>query len=217
MIAYVCAPVSEQAGVRIVMDQARVVLGLLDAIIDGLDDLVVSRQFFRKINDDAICCLERLWPPKVSTNIVHMLAVAVSLVADLRYELAAWLSQKPQTDELWNDMERALDGLYDMFDPEGVEDYPHVDDVPRLYAAVREHVFGPEKADPQVRLYLLGGRFWVAALTKAEACDHLRRELGLVGMKAQSIALGEKLEDGRRAGDMLALARSVPCIIGRTE
>ena len=56
----------------------------------------------------------------------------------------------------------------------------------------------------------------MAALTKADARNHLRRELGLVGLKAKGVPLGEKLDDGRSAADLLALAQTVPCILGRT-
>lgn len=32
----------------------------------------------------------------------------------------------------------------------------------------------------------------------------------------KGMALGEKLDDGRSAADLLALAQTVPCILGRT-
>ena len=182
----------------------------------ALSALSVSRDIYRRVNDDALRGLESIWEPTATVDVVHIVAIVASLVADLRRELSGWLASRPETDALWRDMEHALDGLYDLFDPEGEENYEHADDVPRLYAALRRQVFGPEKEAPQARLYLLGGRFWVAALTKADARDHLRRELGLVGLKAQGVPLGEKLDDGRSAADLLALAQTVPCILGRT-
>ena len=215
-VAYICAPVSAQARVAEVEAQAWKALHLVDQIIDGLDTLSVSRDIYRRVNDAAIRDLESIWAPTSTVDVVHIVAIVASVVADLRRELADWLAARPETDALWRDMEHAVDGLYDLFDPEGTENYEHADDVPRLYAALRRKVFGPEKAAPQARLYLLGGRFWVAAYTKADARDHLRRELGLVGLKAQGVALGEKLDDGRSAADLLALAQTVPCILGRT-
>ena len=215
-VAYICAPVSAQAGVPEVEAQAWKALHLVDSITNGLDALSVSRDIYRRVNDDALRGLESIWEPTATVDVVHIVAIVASLVADLRRELADWLASRPETDALWLDMEHALDGLYDLFDPEGEENYEHADDVPRLYAALRRQIFGPEKEAPQARLYLLGGRFWVAALTKADARDHLRRELGLVGLKAQGVALGEKLDDGRSAADLLALAQTVPCILGRT-
>lgn len=216
LVAYVCAPVSTQAGLPAVEEQARRALELVDGIIGGLHALCVSGEVFRQVNDDAQRRLEALWPPRQVTDIVHLLAVAGSVVADLRHDLADWLAARPETDALWHDLELVMDGLYDSFDPDGTEQYLHADDVPRLYAVMRVHVLGPEKAAPQAKLYLVGDRFWVAAYTRAQARDHLRRELGLVGLPVKGMPLGEKLADGRSAADLLALARKLPCVLGRT-
>ena len=158
-VAYICAPVSAQARVAEVEAQAWKALHLVDQITDGLDALSVSRDIYRRVNDAAIRDLESIWAPTSTVDVVHIVAIVASVVADLRHELADWLAARPETDALWRDMEHALDGLYDLFDPEGTENYEHADDVPRLYAALRRKVFGPEKAAPQARLYLLGGRF----------------------------------------------------------
>lgn len=125
-VAYICAPVSAQAGVAEVEAQAWKALHLVDSITNGLDALSVSRDIYRRVNDAALRGLESIWEPTATVDVVHIVAIVASLVGDLR------------------------------------------------------------------------------------------RELGLVGLKAQGVALGEKLDDGRSAADLLALAQTVPCILGRT-
>lgn len=51
--------------------------------------------------------------------------------------------------------------------------------------------------------------------TKAEAREVLRKETGLVGLPMKGIAMGEKLDDGRTAADLLATAQGVPGIVAR--
>lgn len=216
LVAYVCGPIATQAGEPAVEEQAKRAVALIERIFDGLHGLSVSGAVFSRIHEQTQQRLETLWPPRRKTDVVHLLAVAASIVADLRREFADWLAARPETDALWREMERLMDGLYDTFDPEGTESYAFADSVPRFYSIMRAQTFGVERAAPQSKLYLLGGRFWVAAYTKDQARDHLRRKLGLVGLKAQGVALGEKLDDGRSAADLLALAKTVPCILGRT-
>lgn len=115
-----------KAGVAEVEAQAWKALHLVDSITNGLDALSVSRDIYRRVNDAALRGLESIWEPTATVDVVHIVAIVASLVADLR------------------------------------------------------------------------------------------RELGLVGLKAQGVALGEKLDDGRSAADLLALAQTVPCILGRT-
>lgn len=105
------------------------------------------------------------------------------------------------------------DALFDLFNPEGTEDYPHIDKVMPAYDTLREFILPERKTD--MRLYLAGERFWIAAPTKAEAREILRTETGLVGLAMKGIDLGEKLEDGRTAGELLATANGMPKIVAR--
>lgn len=66
-------------------------------------------------------------------------------------------------------------------------------------------------------LYLSGERFWISAQTKAEAREILRVETGLVGLPVKGIALGERLSDGRTAGELLSLAGGKPGIIALAQ
>lgn len=159
--------------------------------------------------------LESIWPP-VKTDITHLLAVVSSLLGDVRYALRGRLEPQGQRRgaELWAAIEAEVDALLNIFNPDGGEDYPHIDRVMSCYERLYQWTF-PEPRKPELRLYLAGERLWIAAPTKAEAREVLRRETGLVGLKVQGIALGEKLDDGRTAAELLATAQGVPGIVAR--
>ncbi|MBR4741829.1 MAG: hypothetical protein IK079_02875 [Desulfovibrio sp.] len=75
----------------------------------------------------------------------------------------------------------------------------------------------PEKPTQQLKLYLLGERFWVAAYTREQARSLIKKKYGLLNLRVQGIDLGEIMEDGRSARDLLNLASGKPCVLGRTE
>lgn len=60
-------------------------------------------------------------------------------------------------------------------------------------------------------------QIWVAAQTKVEAREILRTETGLVNLPVKGIALGERLSDGRTAGELLSLAGGKPGIIALAQ
>ena len=163
--------------------------------------------------------LYSLWKPDAPVNITHVTAVFSSLVSDLRFRLGPfWAKCHPEmrAPRLWAGIERQLDGIYDYCDPDGSEDYPHVDDVQPLYDRLHAAIW-PSRPAPEMRLYLSGERFWVAAQTKAEAREILRTETGLVNLPVKGIALGERLSDGRTAGELLSLAGGKPGIIALAQ
>lgn len=159
--------------------------------------------------------LYSLWAPDVPVDITHVAAVFSSLVSDLRFRLAPFWAKCPpemRAPRLWAAIERQMDGIYDYGDPDGTEDYPHVDEVQPLYDRLHAAIW-PSRPAPEMRLYLSGERFWISAQTKAEAREILRVETGLVGLPVKGIALGERLSDGRTAGELLSLAGGKPGII----
>lgn len=163
--------------------------------------------------------LYSLWAPDVPVDITHVAAVFSSLVSDLRFRLGPfWAKCSPEmrAPRLWAGIERQLDGIYDYCDPDGTEDYPHVDEVQPLYDRLHAAIW-PSRPVPEMRLYLSGERFWVAAQTKAEAREILRTETGLVNLPVKGIALGERLSDGRTAGELLSLAGGKPGIIALAQ
>lgn len=163
--------------------------------------------------------LYSLWAPDVSVDITHVAAVFGSLVSDLRFRLGPFWAKCPpemRAPRLWAGIERQLDGIYDYCDPDGSEDYPHVDEVQPLYDRLHAAIW-PSRPVPEMRLYLSGERFWVAAQTKAEAREILRTETGLVNLPVKGIALGERLSDGRTAGELLSLAGGKPGIIALAQ
>lgn len=159
--------------------------------------------------------LKSIWPP-VKTDVTHLLAVVSSLLGDVRYALRGRLEPQGQRRgaELWAQIEAEIDALLDIFNPDGGENYPHIDRVMECYERLYQWIF-PEPRKPELRLYLAGERLWIAAPTKAEAREVLRRETGLVGLPMKGIALGEKLDDGRTAADLLVTAQGVPGIVAR--
>lgn len=163
--------------------------------------------------------LYSLWAPDVPVDITHVAAVFSSLVSDLRFRLGPfWAKCSPEmrAPRLWAGIERQLDGIYDYCDPDGTEDYPHVDEVQPLYDKLHAAIW-PSRPAPEMRLYLSGERFWISARTKAEAREILRAETGLVGLTVKGIALGERLSDGRTAGELLSLAGGKPGIIALAQ
>ena len=163
--------------------------------------------------------LYSLWAPDVPVDITHVAAVFSSLVSDLRFRLGPfWAKCSPEmrAPRLWAGIERQLDGIYDYCDPDGAEDYPHVDEVQPLYDRIHAAIW-PSRPAPEMRLYLSGERFWISAQTKAEAREILRVETGLVGLPVKGIALGERLSDGRTAGELLSLAGGKPGIIALAQ
>lgn len=163
--------------------------------------------------------LYSLWAPDVPVDITHVTAVFSSLVSDLRFRLAPFWAKCPpemRAPRLWAGIERQLDGIYDYCDPGGAEDYPHVDEVQPLYDRLHAAIW-PSRPVPEMRLYLSGERFWISAQTKAEAREILRVETGLVGLPVKGIALGERLSDGRTAGELLSLAGGKPGIIALAQ
>lgn len=163
--------------------------------------------------------LYSLWAPDVPVDITHVAAVFSSLVSDLRFRLGPfWAKCSPEmrAPRLWAGIERQLDGIYDYCDPDGTEDYPHVDEVQPLYDRLHAAIW-PSRPAPEMRLYLSGERFWISARTKAEAREILRVETGLVGLPVKGIALGERLSDGRTAGELLSLAGGKPGIIALAQ
>ena len=160
-----------------------------------------------------------LWAPDVPVDITHVAAVFSSLVSDLRFRLGPFWTKCPpemRAPRLWAGIERQMDGIYDYCDPDGTEDYPHVDEVQPLYDRIHAAIW-PSRPAPEMRLYLSGERFWVCARTKAEAREILRVETGLVGLPVKGIALGERLSDGRTAGELLSLAGGKPGIIALAQ
>lgn len=163
--------------------------------------------------------LYSLWAPDVPVDITHVAAVFSSLVSDLRFRLGPfWAKCSPEmrAPRLWAGIERQLDGIYDYCDPDGTEDYPHVEEVQPLYDRLHAAIW-PSRPAPEMRLYLFGERFWISARTKAEAREILRAETGLVGLTVKGIALGERLSDGRTAGELLSLAGGKPGIIALAQ
>lgn len=163
--------------------------------------------------------LYSLWTPDAPVDITHVTAVFSSLVSDLRFRLGPfWAKCHPEmrAPRLWASIERQLDGIYDYCDPDGSENYPHVDEVQPLYDRLHAAIW-PSRPVPEMRLYLSGERFWVAAQTKAEAREILRTETGLVNLPVKGIALGERLSDGRTAGELLSLAGGKPGIIALAQ
>lgn len=119
--------------------------------------------------------LYSLWAPDVPVDITHVAAVFSSLVSDLRFRLGPfWAKCSPEmrAPRLWAGIERQLDGIYDYCDPDGTEDYPHVEEVQPLYDRLHAAIW-PSRPVPEMRLYLSGERFWISARTKAEAREIL--------------------------------------------
>lgn len=163
--------------------------------------------------------LYSLWTPDAPVDITHVTAVFSSLVSDLRFRLSPFWAKCPpemRAPRLWAGIERQMDGIYDYCDPDGTEDYPHVDEVQPLYDRLHAAIW-PSRPVPEMRLYLSGERFWISARTKAEAREILRAETGLVGLPVKGIALGERLSDGRTAGELLSLAGGKPGIIALAQ
>lgn len=109
--------------------------------------------------------------------------------------------------------------LYSLWAPDVPVDITHVAAVFSSLVSDLRFRLGPfwAKCSLEMRLYLSGERFWISARTKAEAREILRAETGLVGLTVKGIALGERLSDGRTAGELLSLAGGKPGIIALAQ
>lgn len=197
-----------------IKQHAQSCLDLIDVLYTKMMPLRCGMAVFDASTTKAARLLESIWPP-VKTDMTHLLAVMSTLLYDIRRALdEAWQHYpKWNTDEVWAEIEHETDALFDLFNPQGTEDYPHIDKVMPAYDKLREFILPERKVT--MRLYLAGDRFWIAAPTKAEAREILRTETGLVGLPVKGIALGEKLEDGRTAGELMATANGIPKIVAR--
>lgn len=199
---------------REIKQHAQRCLDLIDSLYTRVITLRCGMVVFDASTIKAARLLESIWPP-VRTDMTHLLAVMSTLFYDVRRALGEAWQHYPawDTDDVWAEIEKETDILFDLFNPEGTEDYPHIDKVMPAYDTLREFILPERKTD--MRLYLAGERFWIAAPTKAEAREILRTETGLVGLPVKGIDLGEKLEDGRTAGELLATANGIPKIVAR--
>lgn len=213
VVAYTCDPL-KKADVPQVREGAELALSGIDRLVPALHSLAINTRVFHLMDADMGDLLTTIWPLHVKTDVVHVVAIASNLVCDLKTVQGEWLAAHPDHASIWADIERGLDAIYDAFDPDGSEEYRHVDAVQPIYERLRAHIFGPEKQDEKLRAYLSGERFWVAARSKVEAREIVRREYGLV-MPCKGMPQGLKLEDGRTVADLLTLAGGVPGIIAR--
>lgn len=213
VVAYTCDPL-KGADVPQVRGGAELALSGIDRLVPALHSLSINKEVFRVMDADMSDLLTSIWPLGVKTDVVHIVAIASNLVCDLKTVQGGWLAAHPDHAAIWADIDRGLDAIYDAFDPEGSEEYSHADDVQPIYGRLRAYIFGPEKQDEKLRAYLSGERFWVAARSKVEAQEIVRREFGLV-MPCKGMPQGLKLEDGRTVADLLTLAGGVPGIIAR--
>ena len=199
-----------------IQNHAKMCIDSTGELYDDMHKLRCSVTIFNNATKSTISFLESIWPPRSAIDFTHILAVVSSLLGDVRYALRGRLEPQGQKRgaELWEAIEAEVDTLLGIFNPTGGEDYPHIDRVMECYENLYQWIF-PEPRKPELRLYLAGERLWIAAPTKAEAREVLRRETGLVGLFMKGIALGEKLDDGRTAADLLATAQGVPGIVAR--
>lgn len=197
-----------------IKQHAQSCLDLIDVLYSKMMPLRCGMAVFDASTTKAARLLESIWPP-VKTDMTHLLAVMSTLLYDIRRALdEAWQHYpKWNTDEVWAEIEHETDALFDLFNPQGTEDYPHIDKVMPAYDKLREFILPERKVT--MRLYLAGDRFWIAAPTKAEAREILRTETGLVNLTVKGIDLGEKLEDGRTAGELMATANGIPKVVAR--
>lgn len=194
-----------------IQKHAKMCIDYTGELYDDMHKLRCSVTIFNNATRSTISLLESIWPPRSEIDFTHILAVVSSLLGDVRHALRGRLEPQGQKRgaELWAAIEAEVDALLDIFNPDGGENYPHIDRVMSCYERLYQWIF-PEQRKPELRLYLAGERLWIAAPTKAEAREVLRRETGLVALPMKGIALGEKLDDGRTAADLLATAQGVP-------
>lgn len=216
MIQFLMAPLEDSDSER-VRELSSISLELIDVLYHEMRPLQCGMLVFDAAVVPTTRILEEIWPP-VKTDFIHIVAVMSCVVSDMRRTLKAVWSAAPayDTDEVWKKFEAILDEVYSIFDPDGKEEYAHVENVMPIHSRLISWLF-PEKQvrDKPLRLYLAGERLWIAHHTKAEARELLRLETGLSKLPLEGIALGEILGDGQPASVLLARANGKPSIIGR--
>lgn len=212
LIGYYCEPMTRAKYPQIAELGTRT-LRHVDDMVGNLVTMGISDTIFSKMDHAITDVILELWPLGKEFDVVHMIAVTSNLIEDLKSELRTWFSLCPDHKEAWEKLEHDIDELYAVFDPEAEENYPSAERVAPCYQTLRKHIFGPEVLAPKLKGYKVG-IFWVAAFSKQEARELVRREFGLVKQQTQGLHPDMKFDDGATLSSILKSTQE-PSIIGK--
>lgn len=219
-ILYCMHPLKEQASGDPVRGLAAEVIEAADRVSELLGRMVVNPCLFEKEQAELVDLLVSIWKP----GGFFSCSEAVETMQILAFDLMATLEDMPKgivAPELMALWERLLDLLAslrgEIHEPARYASLE--DEAEGPLGRLREAVFGdvPETARKLLRLFLANDKVWVAASSKNEAREILKRELGLNNPDICGIQNSEVMENGMSAADMIALADGRPGIVGRTE
>lgn len=169
-----------------------------------------------EVLQDAIC---RVWPANSMIDPVVVLEVFDAIFVEASHEFKQ-LPGEEKTAQLLDAMDAVLMELHDAVlddQDEGVEDA--TTDQLAAIEILREGLWGTDtaKAERKPSCYIVGDRWWVAAYSRADAKECIRRKYGLVHLSVEGVPLGERLEDGRLVSDLVAMASDIPQVVGDCE
>ncbi|MCR5562882.1 MAG: hypothetical protein K6F46_05845 [Desulfovibrio sp.] len=219
-ILYCMYPLNEQASSDPIRDLAAQIIEATDRISEQLGKMVVNPGLFEKEQAELVDLLVSIWKPggffgcSEAVETMHILAFdLLATLEDMPKEIVG-----PEFIALWKKLLDLLAALRDEFhEPARYASWE--DEANGPLGRLREAIFrdGPKAARNPLRLFLANDRFWIAASSKNEVREILKRELGLINPDICGIQNSEVMENGMSAADMIALAEGQPGIVGRTE
>lgn len=214
LIGYYCEPMTRSTYPQ-VQALAKTTLSHLDEMVGNILRLAISDKIFSEKDHAITDLILELWPLGVQFDVVHMIAITSNLLEDLKSELKVWFAVRRGEHEVWKKIERDIDDLYMLFDPDAEEKYPSAERVGPFYEKLRHYIFGTEAAAPKLKGYQVG-RFWVAAFNKSQAREVIWKQFGLVKQSARGLHPNMKFDDGATLASILE-EMTEPAVFGKEE
>lgn len=178
--------------------------------------LPVPRSYSLRHRQGLSALIDGVWGWRTEQHSAHVIETAWSLIEDVRDHLA----EQGRMDERipWNWLALAMAAALKLVDPE--EERPGCEQTDDAYKALRQYIWQESDAKGRsLRMWLVGGRFYVAAHDRREAEQIVLRETGIVGLRAKGMPLDANVWDeldnpAGRVRDMLP-ANGRPCFVGR--
>lgn len=178
--------------------------------------LPVPRSYSLRHRQGLSALIDGVWGWRTEQHSAHIIETAWALIEDVLDHLA----DQGRMDERipWNWLSLSMAAALKLVDPE--EDRPGCEQTDEAYEALRKYIWQESDAKERpLRMWIVGGRFYVAARARREAEQIVLREIGIVGLRAKGMPLDAKVWDecdnpAGRVRDMLP-ANGQPCFVGR--
>lgn len=175
-------------------EDARAMVSRLDAgmakVYDGLRvNWPVTQGWSKRHRMGLHAVVKQVWGFNSEQHAAHVLETVLSLVEDVRDNLRGRAECAP-----WDDVAAVLEDALELTDPN--EERPGCEKTWDAYLAFRGWCWNEiGRREWPLRMWLVGGRFYVAARSRHEAAQIVTKETGIVGMRAKGMPLDAKVWD----------------------